>query len=71
MGFTTSPYQTIQGILWAEEVILNNPHDASNVFRWDVVVLNLPGTSDYDPTKPWVATVQLSDGHMACDLFTM
>ena len=43
MRFTMSPYQTIQGVLWVEVIILGAPHDLENVFRWDVVQLNLPG----------------------------
>ncbi len=53
----------------AEEVIRGDPADASNVFRWDRVELNLPGSEGYDPSRPWVAKYRSEDGHIASDLF--
>ena len=55
--------------LWAEEMVLGNSSNFTNVFRWDEVRLNLPGSLDYDPSLPWIAKVQWSDGLMACCLF--
>jgi hypothetical protein len=49
MGLKNSPYNTIQGILFAEEVIKRNPSDPCNIFRWDDVPLNLPGGPAYQP----------------------
>lgn len=69
MGFTTSPYQCVQGVLWAEEVILGDPGDPQNIFAWDDVELNLPGCEDYDPSRPWVAKVRSKDKLVANDLF--
>lgn len=54
MGFVSSPYTAVQGTLMAEEVFRGDPLDPSNIFRWDQVVLNLPGQSDYRPWDPWV-----------------
>jgi uncharacterized protein (DUF983 family) len=42
MGFTFSPSQAVQGVLWAEEVILGKRYDISNPYRFEVVKLNLP-----------------------------
>jgi hypothetical protein len=67
MGLRTSPYQAVQAIMRAHEVIIGNRHSASNVFRWEHVRLNLPGSSDYDPSKPWVCKIR-SDGKVAADL---
>mmetsp|Transcript_15422 Transcript_15422/g.21970 ORF Transcript_15422/g.21970 Transcript_15422/m.21970 type:complete len:634 (+) Transcript_15422:1647-3548(+) len=69
MGFKNSPYVATQGIAVAEEWMLGDPMDKANMFRWDTVVLNLPGMMEYDPSKPWVAKVRYDDGKVACDVF--
>lgn len=33
MGLSTSPYQAIQGMMWAREMILGDRLDETNVFR--------------------------------------
>eukprot|EP00978_Attheya_sp_CCMP212_P001843 scaffold3811_cov53-Attheya_sp.AAC.2 len=43
--------------------------DPNNIFRWDSVEFNLPGSKDYDPSLPWVYKVRLSDGKIAVDVF--
>ena len=68
MGFKTSPYQAVQGILFAEEIIRGDPFDPTNIFRWDLIVLNLPGSPAYDPSKAWVFKWRVRDGLLACDL---
>ena len=47
MGFKTSPYNTIQGMLMAEESIRGDRLDATNILGWDYVNLNLPGSERY------------------------
>jgi len=47
--------------------MLRDRRDPENVFRWESVVLNLPGSKDYDPAKPWVYKAQ-KDGKIAADL---
>jgi hypothetical protein len=37
MGLTLSPYQSCQGMGFAEEVIRGDPEDQSNIFHWDRV----------------------------------
>ena len=54
MGFVPSPYNAIQGTLFAEEVIRGNHTASDNVFRWDTIKLNLPGDPQYNPSNPWV-----------------
>ena len=66
MGLKHSPYQTGQGMLFAEGVIRGDRHDAKNIFRWAEVVLNLPGSDTYDPTHPWVYK-QRSSGEPAAE----
>jgi hypothetical protein len=69
MGLRNSPYTAVQGMLVAEEVILGNASDNSNVFRWSSVRLNLPGQLEYDPSKSWVCKIR-NDGVVAADVFT-
>lgn len=68
MGLTTSPYQAIQGMMWAKELMMGNRLDESNVFRWSKLQMNLPGMTGYDPTKMWLCKVR-KDDTVACDVF--
>ena len=54
MGFLQSPYNAIKACHHSEEVIRGNTHDPLSPFYWDCVVLNLPGSSNYNPAMPWV-----------------
>jgi hypothetical protein len=54
MGFKPSPFVTTQTFGWSEEIIVGDRSDPLNPFFWDSVKLNLPGTSDYNPSMPWV-----------------
>jgi hypothetical protein len=69
MGLRSSPYQAVQAMGVAEEVIRGDRKDPLNVFWWDTVALNLPGNKEYDPNLPWVRKVRLEDGGIAADLF--
>jgi hypothetical protein len=69
MGLHSSHYQCVQAMGIAEEVIRGDHTDSSNIFCWDRVKLNLPGSNEYDPSQPWVAKYQTEDGHIASDLF--
>jgi hypothetical protein len=68
MGATSSPYQTGQGMGHAKELILGDPTDSQNVFRWERVRLNLPGALGYDPTMSWMSKVR-EDGRVTAYLF--
>jgi hypothetical protein len=68
MGFKSSPYNAIQGMLFGEEVIRGDPMDKHNIFRWSHVRLNLPGSKGYITHLPWVSKVRDRDGKLACDL---
>ncbi len=68
MGFTASPFCAAQGMMHAEEFVKGDPSSPSNAFRYDSVVLNLPGQRNYRPHLPWVFKSRL-DGAIACDLF--
>jgi hypothetical protein len=58
MGLRSSPYQAVQAMTIAEEVILGDPRDETNPFRWARVQLNLPGQREYNPSLPWVSKVR-------------
>jgi hypothetical protein len=68
MGLKPSPYQAVQGMMVAEEMIKGDRTDPKNPFRWDVVRLNLPGSDGYDPALPWVSKIRLDDWNIACDI---
>lgn len=66
MGFRFSPYQAVQGILFAEAVIRGDQNESTNVLQWDHIDLNLPGSPTYNPSKSWVSKVRI-DGSLASD----
>jgi hypothetical protein len=68
MGLKPSPYQAVQGMMVAEELIKGDPEDSSNPFRWDEVRMNLPGPKAYDPSLPWVSKIRVGDNNIACDI---
>jgi len=70
MGLRSSPYNAVQATLFAEELIRGSATLSMNVFRWDHVRLNLPGSKDYEPHLPWVSKVRAEDGKIANDFVT-
>jgi len=70
MGFKPSPYITTRAYAWSEETIRGDPSDESSLFHWDDVVLNMPGTSSYDPSRPWMYKVNSKTGQIAGDAIT-
>jgi len=68
MGLKSSPYQAVQGVSIAEDVIRGDRSCPENPFRWDEVILNLPGSAGYDPTRPWVYKIRVVDGCVACEI---
>jgi hypothetical protein len=69
MGLRSLPYQAVQAMGVAEEVIRGDRKDSQNVYRWDFVRMNLPGSEGYDPSKPWASKIRSEDGNIAADLF--
>ena len=65
MGFQSSPYLCTQAFGWSEDFILGELDDhENNPLAWKDVVLNLPGSKHYSPTKPWLYRVK-ADGSLA------
>ena len=55
MGFQSSPYLCTQAFGWSEDFTLGEQGDhENNQLAWKEVILNLPGSGSYSPTKPWV-----------------
>jgi hypothetical protein len=70
MGFQPSPYVTVQNIAWLEDAIKGDRLDINIVFRWDVLVLNLPGITHFDPSRPWVFKLRSEDERIAAAFFS-
>jgi hypothetical protein len=68
MGFKPSPYCTTRSMRRIEGKLKGAMDDEENVFRWDHINMNLPGSVDYTSSKPWIYKVR-KDGTMAADLF--
>ena len=69
MGFKPSPYLTTRDMMKRMEGFLKGDRKcATNPFRWNTIVLNLPGMKKYDPSLPWVFKARL-DNKVAGDLF--
>ena len=69
MGITVSPYQTTQCSQRVKRVIFGCRFDKKNIFRWARVEINLPGSREYDSSKPWICKVR-EDGQIAVDIHT-
>lgn len=67
-GLTPSPFFAIQQMLWGKEAIFGDWKEEGNPFGWENVLLNLPGSENYDPSLPWVAKIK-KKGEIANDVF--
>jgi hypothetical protein len=67
MGLKPSPYQACQGALWLKRKALGEPSDETNVFAWDRVKVNVPGSTTYRPGRPWISKRRV-DGLIALDI---
>eukprot|EP00957_Ditylum_brightwellii_P132859 10131431-Ditylum_brightwellii.AAC.2 len=65
MGNKPCPYTSIRAYLWGEEIIHGDRYDPSNALKWDLIILNLPGNMDYDPTDSWVYKHDMLTGRVA------
>jgi len=68
MGLRDSPYRSIQLMIMAKREAYGDHLDRTGPFHWGTIVLNLPGTRDYDPTFPWIMKARY-DGHLACEVY--
>ncbi len=63
-GGRPSPYIACQSQWLILELAKGDRHEPKNPWQWEVVRLNLPGDSDYDPSTPRVMLLR-ADGEMA------
>ena len=68
--FRPSPYIATRGNYWGEEIVRGDRLTKANPFRWDSVVMNLPGKNEHDPRKPCVYKINKATGRIAADFFT-
>ena len=51
MGLSPSPYASIQGALWAKQIIttelMGHCHEEQNAYEWEHILENLPFSRDY------------------------
>ncbi len=52
MGMRPSPFVTVRLFAWAMEIIKGDRMDPTNPFHWTQVVVNCPGTPEYNPSLP-------------------
>jgi hypothetical protein len=67
-GVSPSPYNAVAFYYLADEFIWGNCLDTTNPFYWEKVILNLPGSSEFDPTRPKVMKWHSRNGWVACAL---
>jgi hypothetical protein len=68
MGLKPSPYMAVRFYYFAEEFARGDRRAKNNPLRWDVVILNLPGDPNYDPSLPRVMKWNGSTNSIAGDI---
>ena len=68
MGFRPSPYFATKDMIVIEETVRGLRSDTKNMFRWSIVVFNLPGMIYYNPLRSWVYHVR-EDRSLTVDIF--
>ena len=66
-GFRPSPFISTRGYYWGEEIIRGYRRRKDNPFRWDKVILNVPGGMNFDPRKAWVYKLNRDTQRVASD----
>ena len=54
MGLKPSPFWSARFYYLMEEYMIGNHLNPKNSFRWDRIILNLPGSDSFNPTLPFV-----------------
>jgi hypothetical protein len=63
-GWSSSPVFALHILARAMELAKRHPSESTSAFQWSKVVLNLPASPDYDPSKPRVQLLR-HDGRIA------
>ena len=53
-GLGPSPYLCTRAYYWGEEILRSDRRLIDKSFKWNRVVMNLPGTTQYNHIIPWV-----------------
>ena len=67
MGYRTNPYEGVRNFYHGEEFILGNIKYPTNPFRWDTIILNLPG-GYVNPAMARILGWNESRKHVATDM---
>ena len=54
MGFRCSPYWATRYYYFMEEMVIGDHTASDNPFRWDQIILHLPGDENFNPSLPFV-----------------
>jgi hypothetical protein len=68
-GWQSSPYLALRMFARVIELAKGTPNDLNSAFIWDRVILNLPGSPNYNPAQPQVMRVK-TNGSLAADIVT-
>lgn len=68
MGARPSPFFAVRYFYIADEFVRGNHLDPRNPFYWDKIILNLPGSTNYDPSKPRVMKWNSLTNSIAADV---
>ena len=68
MGITDSTYYAYKVVTWDNIIAMGYRMNLNNTFAWEKMVLNLPGSKEYDCQWPWVFN-KIIDGILAEDIF--
>jgi hypothetical protein len=56
-SWQSSPYFALRTLARATEIAKGAPDDPTSVFGWIEVLLNMPGSKNYDPDMPRVQKI--------------
>ena len=71
MGFRSSPENAAQCLSKAERISKGEHFDTKNPFHWTRFVLNMPGSSDFNPYTSWGNELNESKRPIAGDRVTL
>ena len=54
MGFSHSPFYATVYYYMSLKLFLGKSRRKGNYFRWDLIKMNFPGSSTFNPSLPWV-----------------
>jgi hypothetical protein len=66
MGSKPAPYIAVQQGRRLKRMMLGDRTDENNVFRWNHIEMNLPGSPQYAPARPWISK-RRKTGEIAAD----